>query len=40
MKTVETHKTNVMQKLDLTSRAELVQFALEQGWVDRAHRSS
>lgn len=40
VKTVETHKTNVMQKLELTSRAELVQFALEQGWVDRAHRSS
>jgi two-component system, NarL family, response regulator NreC len=39
VKTVETHKTNVMQKLALTSRAELVQFALEQGWIDRVHRS-
>lgn len=39
VKTVETHKTNVMQKLELASRAELVQFALEQGWIDRAHHS-
>lgn len=39
VKTVETHKANVMQKLELTSRAELVQFALEQGWVDRPHHS-
>lgn len=39
VKTVETHKTNVMQKLELTSRAELVQLALEQGWIDRVHRS-
>lgn len=33
VKTVETHKTNVMQKLELTSRAELVRFALNQGWL-------
>jgi DNA-binding NarL/FixJ family response regulator len=35
VKTVETHKTNVMQKLGLTSRAELVRFALNQGWLQR-----
>ena len=35
VKTVETHKTNVMQKLELTSRAELVRFALNQGWLEK-----
>lgn len=35
VKTVETHKTNIMQKLELTSRAELVRFALTQGWLER-----
>jgi DNA-binding NarL/FixJ family response regulator len=35
VKTVETHKTNIMQKLEITSRAELVRFALTQGWLQR-----
>lgn len=39
VKTVETHKSNIMEKLGLTSRAQLVQFALEHGWVDRSHSS-
>lgn len=34
VKTVETHKNNAMQKLDIRSRAELVRFALAQGWLD------
>lgn len=35
VKTVETHKTNGLQKLGITSRAELVRFALAQGWLRR-----
>lgn len=35
VKTVETHKTNSMQKLEVGSRAELVQYAVAQGWLDR-----
>jgi two-component system response regulator NreC len=35
VKTVETHKTNAMQKLEITTRAELVRFALAQGWLQR-----
>jgi two-component system response regulator NreC len=34
VKTVETHKTNGMQKLEITSRAELVRFALAQAWLE------
>jgi two-component system response regulator NreC len=33
VKTVESHKTNLMQKLEINSRAELVRFALAQGWL-------
>lgn len=33
VKTVEAHKANLMQKLGITSRAELVRFALAQGWL-------
>lgn len=33
VKTVESHKTNAMQKLEIRSRAELVRFALAQGWL-------
>ncbi|HEX6642296.1 MAG TPA: response regulator transcription factor, partial [Thermoanaerobaculia bacterium] len=33
VKTVETHKTNAMQKLEITSRADLVRFAIAQGWL-------
>lgn len=35
VKTVETHKANAMQKLEITSRADLVRFALAQGWLER-----
>ncbi|HEX8152009.1 MAG TPA: response regulator transcription factor, partial [Thermoanaerobaculia bacterium] len=35
VKTVESHKTNAMQKLEITSRAALVRFALANGWLDR-----
>jgi DNA-binding NarL/FixJ family response regulator len=30
-RTVETHRTNIMTKLDLTSRADLVRFAIDNG---------
>ena len=33
VKTVETHKANSMKKLDLTSRIDIVRFALLQGWL-------
>lgn len=33
VKTVESHKTNLMQKLDLKSRVEIVRYALRQGWL-------
>jgi DNA-binding NarL/FixJ family response regulator len=35
VKTVETHKTNGMRSLGITSRAELVRFAISQGWLQR-----
>jgi two-component system, NarL family, response regulator NreC len=34
VKTVESHKANAMQKLEIGSRAELVRFALAQGWLE------
>ena len=34
VKTVETHKTNAMQKLGFTSRTDVVKFALVQGWLN------
>lgn len=34
VKTVETHKMNAMQKLEITSRADLVRFAMTQGWLE------
>jgi DNA-binding NarL/FixJ family response regulator len=34
VRTVETHRAHIMQKLRLTSRAELVQFAMEQGLLE------
>ncbi len=33
VKTVESHKTNFMEKLCLHSRAEIVRYALSQGWL-------
>jgi DNA-binding NarL/FixJ family response regulator len=33
VKTVEAHKTNVMEKLEITSRAGLVRFAITHGWL-------
>jgi len=33
VKTVEAHKTRFMEKLDLHSRAEVVRYALSQGWL-------
>ncbi|HYC60099.1 MAG TPA: response regulator transcription factor [Thermoanaerobaculia bacterium] len=33
VKTVETHKTNAMQKLEIGSRADLVRYAMAQGWL-------
>ena len=33
VKTVETHKANLMEKLDLHSRADIVRYALHQGWL-------
>lgn len=36
VKTVESHKNNVMQKLEIRSRAGLVRFAIAQGWLASA----
>ncbi len=33
VKTVETHKARLMEKLDLKSRTEIVRYALQQGWL-------
>jgi DNA-binding NarL/FixJ family response regulator len=33
VKTVETYKARSMEKLGLSSRAETVRYALEQGWL-------
>ncbi|HET7434241.1 MAG TPA: response regulator transcription factor [Thermoanaerobaculia bacterium] len=35
VKTVETHKMNGMQKLGIGSRADLVRYAMTQGWLER-----
>lgn len=37
VKTVETHKANAMTKLGLTSRAGVVRFAMDQGWLADAY---
>ena len=34
VKTVETHKSNVMEKLGLKSRSDFVRYALHQGWLE------
>lgn len=37
VKTVETYKTRLMEKLELRSRADIVRYAIRQGWLqDRA----
>ena len=36
IKTVDTHKTRAMEKLGLRSRAEIVRYALGQGWLQNA----
>lgn len=35
VKTIETYKSKLAQKLDLHSRAEIVRYALAQGWLDQ-----
>lgn len=34
VKTIETHKANSMEKLELRSRSEAVRYALHQGWLE------
>lgn len=36
VKTVETHKAHLMKKLELRTRAEVVRYALQQGWLEGA----
>jgi len=36
IKTVETHRTRIMQKLNLNTRAQLVQYAIEKGILKKA----
>ena len=33
VKTIEVHKARALQKLGLRSRADLVQYAVRQGWL-------
>jgi two-component system response regulator NreC len=33
IKTVETHRSNMMSKLDVKSKTELVKYALRKGWA-------
>jgi two-component system, NarL family, response regulator NreC len=35
VKTVESHKANAMEKLEIATRADLVRFALAKGWLVR-----
>jgi two-component system response regulator NreC len=37
-RTAETHRAHIMQKLRLSTRAELVRYALERGLLDKARR--
>jgi len=37
VKTVETYKVRVSEKLGLHSRTEMVRYALRQGWLNEAH---
>lgn len=36
VKTVETYKTRLMEKLELRSRAEIVRYAVRQGWLQES----
>jgi two-component system, NarL family, response regulator NreC len=36
VRTVETHRAHIMQKLRLATRAELVRYAIEQGFLEQA----
>lgn len=36
VKTVETYKTRLMEKLDLHSRVDIVRYALQQGWLQKS----
>jgi two-component system response regulator NreC len=36
VKTVESHKTNLMEKLDLGGRSDIVRYALRRGWLSEA----
>jgi two-component system, NarL family, response regulator NreC len=36
VKTVESHKANLMQKLELRNRTEIVRYAVRQGWLQDA----
>jgi DNA-binding NarL/FixJ family response regulator len=33
VKTIEVHKANAMRKLNITSRIDLVRYAIFQGWL-------
>lgn len=35
VKTIESHKANAMRKLDLTSRIDIINYAVLQGWLDQ-----
>jgi DNA-binding CsgD family transcriptional regulator len=35
VRTAETHRAHIMQKLDLTSRADLVRYALDNGLIEK-----
>jgi two-component system response regulator NreC len=37
VRTAETHRAHIMQKLRLSTRAELVAYAIDQGLLDEAH---
>jgi two-component system response regulator NreC len=37
VRTIESHRAHIQQKIRRTTRAELVQYALEHGFVDPAH---
>jgi DNA-binding NarL/FixJ family response regulator len=36
VKTVETYRVRINEKLSLRSRTEIVQYALRQGWLNEA----